>query len=121
MGRRNLEARALRDSRRVGLFGKERRPAPEDIDGGAHLGPKPGEVETVTHDDPMTHEKSVYPSPGAASCLTYDQAAAALGRVSRRTIARLVDRGELSRVRVGRRVMVDARSVQALVDRGGTP
>ena len=58
----------------------------------------------MTHDDPVTHEKPVYPQPAAASCLTYDEAGEALGRVSRRTIARLVDRGELSRIRVGRRV-----------------
>jgi excisionase family DNA binding protein len=117
----DLETGVLRDRPRVGLVGEERRSSPEHVDSGAHLGPKPGEVEAVTDYDPMTHEKPVYPRPTPAPCLTYGEAGEALGRVSRRTVARLVDRGELTRVRVGRRVMIEARSLEALVARGGTP
>lgn len=47
----------------------------------------------------------------------YDKAMAALGGIGRTTLYELFDRGELTRVNIGRRGFVTAKSIAAYVDR----
>ncbi len=49
--------------------------------------------------------------------LSIPQAQHLLGGVSRKTIYRLIDRGDLTRVKIGSRSMVTAKSMIGLVDR----
>jgi len=51
--------------------------------------------------------------------LTRDEAASLL-RVSLRSVARLIARGELTSVRVGRRRLVRQRDLQALIEKNAT-
>jgi excisionase family DNA binding protein len=49
--------------------------------------------------------------------LSTRQTALVLGGVSLRTVLRLLDEGELTRVRIGRRVLVDPRSIRDYIER----
>jgi hypothetical protein len=49
--------------------------------------------------------------------LPYDEARSALGGIGRTTLWELVNRGEITRVNVGRRGFITAKSIAAYVDR----
>ncbi len=49
--------------------------------------------------------------------LPYDEARTALGGIGRTTLWELVNRGEITRVNVGRRGFITAKSIAAYVDR----
>ena len=49
--------------------------------------------------------------------LSRKEAARVLGGVSVQTVIRLLDRGELTRIRIGRRVLVDPQSIRDYLER----
>lgn len=59
-------------------------------------------------------------SPTTTRLLTIREATAAL-RISRATLYRYLNRGDLRRVKVGQRVLIPQADVQRIVDEGGLP
>ena len=71
------------------------------------------------------HGETLYGTPGTASVLepleSIPGTQRILGGVSRRTVLRLLDSGELVRVRVGSRTLVDRNSIRDYIARHREP